>query len=48
MAEHPEHIEELPGFYQAKRDLFCDLLAPSRFSFTRVTCALIFSWSITR
>ncbi|MGO4002137.1 pyridoxal phosphate-dependent aminotransferase [Pseudomonas fluorescens] len=37
MAEHPEHIEELPGFYQAKRDLFCDLLAPSRFSFTRST-----------
>ncbi|SDZ22844.1 2-keto-4-methylthiobutyrate aminotransferase apoenzyme [Pseudomonas sp. NFIX28] len=36
MAEHPEHVEELPGFYQAKRDLFCDLLAPSRFSFTRV------------
>lgn len=37
MAEHPEHVEELPGFYQAKRDLFCDLLAPSRFSFTRAT-----------
>ncbi|WP_095107955.1 pyridoxal phosphate-dependent aminotransferase [Pseudomonas sp. Irchel 3E20] len=37
MAEHPEHIDELPGFYQAKRDLFCDLLAPSRLSFTRVT-----------
>ncbi|MGF6161977.1 methionine aminotransferase [Pseudomonas sp. 2725] len=37
MAEHPEHVEELPAFYQAKRDLFCDLLAPSRFSFTRVT-----------
>ncbi|CAI8794209.1 pyridoxal phosphate-dependent aminotransferase [Pseudomonas sp. IT-P218] len=37
MAEHPEHIEELPAFYQAKRDLFCDLLAPSRFSFTRAT-----------
>ena len=37
MAEHPEHVEELPGFYQAKRDLFCDLLAPSRFSFTRST-----------
>lgn len=36
MAEHPEHVEELPAFYQAKRDLFCDLLAPSRFSFTRV------------
>jgi methionine aminotransferase len=37
MAEHPEHVEELPAFYQAKRDLFCDLLTPSRFSFTRVT-----------
>lgn len=37
MAEHPEHVEELPAFYQAKRDLFCDLLAPSRLSFTRVT-----------
>lgn len=36
MAEHPEHVEELPAFYQAKRDLFCDLLVPSRFSFTRV------------
>lgn len=36
MAEHPEHVEELPAFYQAKRDLFCDLLTPSRFSFTRV------------
>ena len=37
MAEHPEHVEQLPAFYQAKRDLFCDLLAPSRLSFTRVT-----------
>ncbi|MDO9322740.1 MAG: pyridoxal phosphate-dependent aminotransferase [Pseudomonas sp.] len=35
MAEHPEHITELPAFYQAKRDLFCDQLAGSRFSFTR-------------
>lgn len=35
MAEHPEHIDELPGFYQAKRDLFCDLLHTSRFAFTR-------------
>ncbi|VXC99581.1 methionine aminotransferase, PLP-dependent [Pseudomonas sp. 8Z] len=35
MAAHPEHVEELPAFYQAKRDLFCDLLADSRFSFTR-------------
>ncbi|WP_439861170.1 pyridoxal phosphate-dependent aminotransferase [Pseudomonas sp. MBLB4136] len=35
MAEHPEHVEELPAFYQAKRDLFCDLLKDSRFSFQR-------------
>ena len=35
MAEHPEHVDELPAFYQSKRDLFCDLLAGSRFSFTR-------------
>jgi methionine aminotransferase len=35
MAEHPEHVEELPAFYQARRDLFCDLLAPSRFTFNR-------------
>lgn len=35
MAEHPEHIEQLPGFYQAKRDLFCDLLHSSRFSLKR-------------
>ena len=36
MQAHPEHVEELPGFYQAKRDLFCDLLKPSRFTFTPV------------
>ncbi|RMQ41168.1 putative aminotransferase [Pseudomonas cichorii] len=36
MAEHPEHVEELPAFYQAKRDFFCDQLASSRFSFERV------------
>jgi methionine aminotransferase len=35
MAAHPEHVEELPAFYQAKRDLFCDLLAGSRFTFSR-------------
>lgn len=35
MAAHPEHVEELPAFYQAKRDLFCNLLAGSRFRFTR-------------
>ena len=27
----PEHHEELADFYQHKRDLFCGLLAPSRF-----------------
>ena len=43
MAEHPEHVEALPAFYQAKRDLFCDLLAPSRFSFARVT-GTYFQW----
>lgn len=35
MAAHPEHVEELPAFYQAKRDLFCDLLSDSRFAFSR-------------
>ena len=34
MAAHPEHIDELPGFYQAKRDLFCSLLQGSRLRFT--------------
>ena len=31
MTAHPEHHLELPDFYQAKRDLFAQLLAPSRF-----------------
>ncbi|CAI8796547.1 MULTISPECIES: pyridoxal phosphate-dependent aminotransferase [Pseudomonas] len=35
MAAHPEHVEELPAFYQAKRDLFCDLLGSSRLEFRR-------------
>ncbi|MHA6494228.1 pyridoxal phosphate-dependent aminotransferase [Pseudomonas borbori] len=35
MAEQPGHVEELPAFYQAKRDLFCNLLDGSRFTFTR-------------
>ncbi len=35
MVAHPEHVRELPAFYQAKRDLFCDLLSGSRFGFTR-------------
>ena len=30
---HPEHLVELPAFYAAKRDRFCALLAPSRFTF---------------
>ncbi|MFJ3261187.1 pyridoxal phosphate-dependent aminotransferase [Pseudomonas sp. NPDC086581] len=35
MAAHAEHLRELPGFYQAKRDLFCNLLEGSRFTFQR-------------
>ena len=35
MAQHPEHVDELPAFYQAKRDLFAELLKHSRFRFTR-------------
>ena len=35
MEAHPEHLSELPGFYQAKRDQFCDLLSASRFDFSR-------------
>ncbi len=34
MAECPGHARELSTFYQRKRDLFCELLAPSRFRFT--------------
>src|SRR5690606_6866918 len=29
---HPEHHRHLGAFYQRKRDLFCDLLEPSRFA----------------
>jgi methionine aminotransferase len=32
MNSHPEHYAELPAFYQAKRDRFCKLVEPSRFS----------------
>jgi methionine aminotransferase len=35
LSAHPEHHLQLAGFYQAKRDLFCDLLAPSRFAVTK-------------
>ena len=31
MTAHPEHLDELPGFYQRKRDLFNTALATSRF-----------------
>ena len=31
LTAHPEHHLQLAGFYQAKRDLFCGLLAKSRF-----------------
>ena len=34
MAECPEHTRELPGFYEEKRDTFCNLITPSRFRFT--------------
>ncbi|MBP6563683.1 MAG: aminotransferase class I/II-fold pyridoxal phosphate-dependent enzyme, partial [Neisseriaceae bacterium] len=33
MANHPEHIDALPDFYQAKRDQLCQALAGSRFTF---------------
>lgn len=34
MAECPEHARELPAFYQQKRNTFCKLITPSRFTFT--------------
>ncbi len=33
--EQPEHYLELPEFYQQKRDLFCELMAGSRFTFEK-------------
>lgn len=33
MNDYPEHYRELPDFYRQKRDLFCQLLGASRFSF---------------
>lgn len=33
MQDHPEHIQELPMFYQAKRDLFNTQIQHSRFKF---------------
>ena len=34
MAECPEHTQQLPKFYEAKRDTFCRLIADSRLKFT--------------
>jgi methionine aminotransferase len=34
MASAPEHYLDLPRFYEKKRDQFCALMAPSRFSLT--------------
>lgn len=34
LRSNPDHCETLPGFYQAKRDLFCSLLRESRFRLT--------------
>jgi methionine aminotransferase len=33
MVTRPQHFDELPGFYQAKRDRFCELVRNSRFTF---------------
>lgn len=35
LSAHPEHHLQLSDFYQAKRDLFCDLLEQSRFAVTK-------------
>jgi len=34
LAECPQHADDLPAFYQAKRDHFCRLLAGTPFAFT--------------
>lgn len=34
MRDCPEHHQQLPAFYQQKRDTFCQLLADTRFTFT--------------
>jgi len=35
MRQRPDHYEELAAFYQRKRDLFCELLAESRFTLSK-------------
>ena len=32
LRQYPQHHQQLPAFYQAKRDLFCELLQGSRFT----------------
>lgn len=34
LRDEPEHADNLPSFYQQKRDLFCSLISQSRFKFT--------------
>ena len=34
LSECPQHVEDLPAFYQRKRDHFCALLAATRLAFT--------------
>lgn len=34
MQQSPDHYDELPKFYEAKRDRFCELLQDSRFAYT--------------
>jgi methionine aminotransferase len=34
MRDCPEHYQQLPAFYQNKRDLFCEQMVGSRFQFT--------------
>lgn len=34
LRDEPEHADNLPLFYQQKRDLFCSLISNSRFKFT--------------
>ena len=38
MASTPEHLDQLPAFYQHKRDLFNEALSASRFRFTPSAC----------
>lgn len=35
LKDHPQHYQDLPDFYQQKRDLFVDLLSSSRFKLYR-------------